>query len=162
MNEQLSEFMDGETDDEQAKRLIVGFLDSETQHEWHAYHLIGDTLRGTPSISRDFTQSFSARLAEEPTVLAPNRFAKPRARTYALSAAASVAAVGFVLWAVMQTGSENTTSGMLAANTPKAEMVSVNVNPYLRAHQEYSPSVAMQDMSPYIRMASDVREAAAR
>lgn len=162
MNEQISEFMDGEVDDAQAKRMIAILQDSEAQHEWHAYHLIGDELRGMSSFSSDFMQRFSVRLAEEPTVLSPNRFGKSRPRTFALSAAASVAAVSFVVWAVMQTGTESTTFSMLAANAPQAELSSANVNSYLQAHQEYSPSVAMQDVTPYVRTVSEVREVSAR
>jgi sigma-E factor negative regulatory protein RseA len=162
MKEQISEFMDGEVDEEQAKRLLAILQHSEAQQEWHAYHLIGDELRGTSSVSSDFMERFATRLAEEPTVLAPNRFTRPRPRTFALSAAASVAAVGFVVWAVMQAGSENTATGMLAANAPQAELASANVNPYLLAHQEYSPSIAMQGMSPYVQTVAEVREAAAR
>lgn len=160
MNEQISEFMDGEADD--AQRLAAILQHSDAQREWHAYHLIGDELRGASSVSGDFMQRFSARLAEEPTVLAPNRLARPRPRTFVLSAAASVAAVGFVVWAVMQSGSENTASGMLAANAPQAELASANVSPYLLAHQEYSPSVAMQRPSTYVRTVSEVSEAVAR
>ncbi len=162
MKEKISEFMDGEVDDAQAKRLIAILQDSEVQQEWHAYHLIGDELRGTSNVSRDFMERFSTRLAEEPTVLAPNRFAKPRPRTFALSAAASVAAVGFVVWAVMQTDTERTTSGMMVAKAPQVELSSANVNPYLLAHQEYSPSVAMQGVRPYVQAVLEVREAAAR
>jgi hypothetical protein len=62
----------------------------------------------------------------------------------------------------MQAGSENTATGMLAANAPQAELASANVNPYLLAHQEYSPSIAMQGMSPYVQTVAEVREAAAR
>lgn len=162
MNEQISEFMDGEVDDAEAKRLIAALQYSDAQHEWHAYHLIGDELRGTSSVSSNFMDRFSVRLADEPTVLAPRRFAKPHARTFALSAAASVAAVGFVLWAVMQTGNESAAPGMMAANTPQAELASVNVNPYLLAHQEFSPSVSMRGVTPYIQTVSEVREVAAR
>lgn len=162
MNEKISEFMDGEVNDAEAKRLMSVFQRTEAQHEWHAYHLIGDELRGTTSVSSDFMERFSARLAEEPTVLAPVRFAKPRARTFALSAAASVAAVGFVVWAVMQSGSENANTAMLAANAPQAELSSANVNSYLQAHQEYSHSVALQGANPYMRAVAEVREAAAR
>ncbi|MBZ0104984.1 MAG: sigma-E factor negative regulatory protein [Sulfuricella denitrificans] len=162
MNEQISEFMDGEVDEAESKRLIAILQHSEAKHEWHAYHLIGDELRGTSSVSRDFMDRFSARLADEPTVLAPARFARPRTRTFALSAAASVAAVGFVVWAVMQSGSENTNPVMLAANAPLSGLSSVNVNPYLLAHQEYSHSVALQGENPYVRTVAEVREAAAR
>ena len=162
MKEQISVFMDGEVDEAEAKRLIAALQYSEAQHEWHAYHLIGDELRGTSSVSGDFMDRFSMRLAEEPTVLAPKRFTKPHARTFALSAAASVAAVGFVLWAVMQTSNESATSSMLAANTPQSELASVNVNPYLLAHQEYSPSVSMRGMTPHMQTVSEVSEVAAR
>jgi sigma-E factor negative regulatory protein RseA len=163
MNEQISGFMDGEVDEEQAKRLIASLQRSEAQREWHAYHLIGDELRDTPPVSGDFMERFSARLAEEPTVLAPARLARPRAKTFALSAAASVAAVGFVVWAVMQTGTENTNPAMLAANAPQVELSSANVSPYLLAHQEYSHNVALQDANAYVRtVSSEVREAVAR
>lgn len=162
MNEQISEFMDGEVDEERAKRLLAILQHSEAQQEWHAYHLIGDQLRGASSVSGDFMHRFSARLAEEPTVLAPNRFARPRPRAFALSAAASVAAVGLVVWAVMHTGTESPGSGMLAANAPHAESAGANVYPYLLAHQEYSPGISAQGASPYVHAVSDVREAAAR
>lgn len=162
MKEKISEFMDGEVDDAEAKRLIAALQYSEAQHEWHAYHLIGDELRGTSLVSSNFMDRFSTRLAEEPTVLAPKRLARPQARTFALSAAASVAAVGFVLWTVMQTGNESATSSMLAANTPQAELASANVNPYLLAHQEFSPSVSMRGVTPHIQTVSEVREVAAR
>ncbi|MBU0592404.1 MAG: sigma-E factor negative regulatory protein [Pseudomonadota bacterium] len=161
MNEQISEFMDGEVDDAEAKRLIAMLQHPEAQREWHAYHLIGDELRGTTSVSNVFMERFSARLSEEPTVLAPNRFTQQRTRTFALSAAASVAAVGFVVWAVMQTGTDSTTSGMLVANAPQAELTSASVNPYLLAHQEYSPRVA-QSVRPYVHTVSEMREAVAR
>ena len=162
MNEQISGFMDGEVDAAQAKQLIAVLQHPEAQSEWHAYHLIGDELRGISTVSGDFMARFSARLVEEPTVLAPHRFSRPRQRTFALSAAASVAAVGFVVWAVLQTGAENTTSGMLVANAPQAELTSANVNPYLLAHQEYSPSVPIQNMRPYVHTVAEMREAVAR
>jgi hypothetical protein len=62
----------------------------------------------------------------------------------------------------MQTGNESATSSMLAANAPQAELASANVNPYLLAHQEYSPSVSMRGMTPHVQMVSEVREVAAR
>lgn len=164
MKEQISEFMDGEVDEVQAQRLIEKLRDSEAQREWRAYHLIGDELRGASCVSTDFMERFSARLSEEPTVLAPKRFTRQHPKSFALSAAASVAAVGFVVWAVMQSGNENMSAGLLVAKAPQAELVSanVNVNPYLQAHQEYSPNVATLDAGPYIRNVSEVREAAAR
>lgn len=163
MNEQISEFMDGEVDEVQAKRLIASLQRPEAQHVWHAYHLIGDELRGASSASGDFMERFSTRLAGEPTILAPARHVRPRGRTFALSAAASVAAVGFVVWAVMQTGSENTGPVMLAANAPQPELSTTSVSPYLLAHQEYSHSMALQEAHAYVRtVSSEVPEAVAR
>ena len=163
MNEQISQLMDGELDDDQAQRLFAAMQRSETPHEWQAYHLVGDALRDTPPVSSDFMQRFSARLAEEPTVLAPQRAFRRKPRMIALSAAASVSAVGLVDWAVLQTGAVNTPASLIVAKAPQSMMLtSSEVNPYLLAHQEYSPSVAMQSMAPYIHTVSEVREVAAR
>lgn len=161
MNKQISELMDGELDEEEALRLLGALQRKEAQQGWQLYHLIGDTLRATPSVSNDFMERLNARLAEEPTVLAPNRIAKHKSRTIALSAAASVAAVGLAVWAVLQTGTENTPAELIVAKAPQATVASANVNPYLLAHQEYSPSIA-QGMTSYIHTVSDVQEGAAR
>jgi len=162
INEQISQLMDGEVDDAAAQRFFGALQDSEAQREWHAYHLIGDVLRDTSSVSDGFMGRFSASLAEEPTVLAPHRLPKRSPRTIALSAAASVTAVGLVVWAVLQTGAVHAPTGMTMAKAAPVELASADVNPYLLAHQEYSPSVATQGMTPYIRTVSEIREVNAR
>jgi sigma-E factor negative regulatory protein RseA len=162
MNEEISQLMDGELDDDQTQRLLAAMQRSEARHEWQTYHLMGDALRDTPAVSSDFMQRFSDRLAQEPTVLAPQPTVQHKPRMIALSAAASVTAVGLVVWAVLQTGAVNTPASLITAKAPQAMLTSSNVNPYLLAHQEYSPSVAMQGMAPYIRTVSEVREVAAR
>jgi len=161
MNEQISRLMDGEVDDGEAQRFLGVLQDAEAQREWHAYHLIGDVLRDTPAVSDGFMGRFSARLAEEPTVLAPHRLPKRSPRTIALSAAASVTAVGLVVWAVLQTGAVHAPAELNVAKVAPVELASADVNPYLLAHQEYSPSVA-QGMTPYVRTVSEVREVNAR
>lgn len=162
MKDQISQLMDGELDDEQAQRLFIALQRDEGRRDWGAYHLIGDAMRGTPSVSANFMENFSARLADEPTVLAPHRLPRANPRMIALSAAASVAAVGLVVWAVLHTGSVNEPAGMNMAQAPQAMLTTEKVNPYLLAHQEYSPSVDMQGMAPYIRTVSEVQEVAAR
>lgn len=163
MDERISQLMDGELDDDEAQRLLASLRRPDAQHEWHAYHLIGDTLRDdSSSVSAGFMERFSARLAEEPTVLAPHRLPRRSPRTIALSAAASVAAVGLVVWAVAQTGAVNAPAELIVAKAPQPGLVSASVNPYLLAHQEHSPSVAMQGMATYIRTVSESREVAAR
>ena len=162
-NEKISQLMDGELDDAEAQRFFGALQDSEAQREWQAYHLIGDVLRDTSAVSGDFMGRFSERLAGEPTVLAPHRLSGHNTRTIALSAAASVTAVGLVVWAVLQTGAVHTPPADLAvANEQQVELASADVNPYLLAHQEYSPSVAMEGVAPYIRTVSETREVAAR
>jgi len=162
MNEQISQVMDGELDDEEAQRFFGALRDSEAQREWHAYHLIGDVLRDTSAVSDDFMGRFSARLAEEPTVLAPHRLPKRNPRMIALSAAASMTAVGLVVWAVLQTGAPHAPAELTVAKAAPIELASADVNPYLLAHQEYSPNVGMQGMAPYIRTVSEIREVNAR
>lgn len=162
MNEQISQLMDGEADEAEAQRFFGALRDSEAQREWHTYHLIGDVLRDSSAVSDDFMGRFGARLAEEPTVLAPRRLPKSSPRRIALSAAASVTAVGLVVWVVLQTGTVQAPAELSVAYAPTAELASADVSPYLLAHQEYSPSVAMQRTTPAIRMVSEIREVNAR
>lgn len=162
MNEQISQLMDGELDDAETQRLLGALHDAEAQREWQAYHLIGDVLRDTSFVSDGYMARFGARLAEEPTVLAPHRLPKHSPRMIALSAAASVTAVGVVAWAVLQMGAVQSPAELVAANAPSVELASADVSPYLIAHQEYTPSAALQSMTPYIRTVSEVRKANAR
>jgi len=71
--EKISAFMDGEVEGGEATGQVTRLKDDpRLRAAWHTYHLIGDTLRGEKlGFSRDFIAGFSARLAEEPTVLAP-------------------------------------------------------------------------------------------
>ncbi len=129
--EHVSSLMDGELEAEAAVRAIARLKlaepDTAQRESWDAYHLIGDVMRdgaaGAPALSAGFQARFSARLADEPTVLAPQATPlkrKSRLQTYALSAAAaaSVAAVAVVGWmALSATQSEPVPggAGVLAA-----------------------------------------------
>jgi sigma-E factor negative regulatory protein RseA len=79
--------------------------DTQARDNWHTYHLIGDVLRSddlatSPAHDAAFLASLRARLAQEPTVLAPKQ-ANPPARRGAwllpAAAAAGFAAVAGVL-----------------------------------------------------------------
>lgn len=177
MNEQISALMDGEVEEETAHRLFASLKQDGLGDEWEHYHLIGDVMRDTPVVSDEFMAKFFARLEQEPTVLAPRRLNKPAlhkpalhmpalhmpsGRKLTLSAAASLAAVGFVAWAVMQVGQPGQPVWSQLAQAPNLEVQNVSMNPYLLAHEEYSPTVGMQGMAPYVRTISEVREVAAR
>lgn len=167
MNERISALMDGELDGTDADGCLDGMRSDAVQCEaWGVYHLIGDTLRGQGSAPLDRAR-FAAHLAAEPTVLAPRPRVAPapkrKAVWYALSAAASVAAVAFVGWTALQTiqpgpqlaGAAGGTE--LTAVAPSSVPVAQGVNDYLLAHQRFSPSSTM-GMTSYIRaVAEDVR-----
>jgi len=121
--EQISALMDGELDDARVHALSAQMKNDESSDCWAAYHLIGDALRSECLAQSGFSRRFAARLAAEPTVLAPgtkpiyeghdafapvNRPAtwpaslgsmfRARPWYYGMAAAASVAAISLVGW----------------------------------------------------------------
>jgi sigma-E factor negative regulatory protein RseA len=101
MKSRISALMDGELEQQEAPVALKALAaDGEARDAWRTYHLISDALRETRLLSGDFAQQVAARLALEPTVVAPGRLApQPQGvRWLALSAAASVAAVALVGW----------------------------------------------------------------
>lgn len=100
--ERISEWMDGELDGLQAELLLRRLGDAEAQATWSTYHLIGDALRGDNGC--DVAARVTARLAHEPTVLAPRPVMSVEARGLGMSIAASVAAVTVVGYMALSTG----------------------------------------------------------
>jgi sigma-E factor negative regulatory protein RseA len=190
--ERVSGLMDGELAGDEAVREIARLKASgdapddnaASREAWETYHLIGDVIRdggaAVPPLSAGFSARFSARLAQEPTVLAPRALAaaapaKSRFQTYALSAAASVAAVTVVGWMALSNISSKPTPGdelataaasaaqpQVAGLPPQAAAALVaaakpapeHVHEYLLAHQGISPSTAFQGVAPYVRTVS--------
>jgi sigma-E factor negative regulatory protein RseA len=168
----ISALMDGELDEHQAIREIARLKENvELRERWESFHVIGDSLRGEAVLSSGFTSAFCSRLAQEPTVLAPRRVTRQgrRSTTYALSAAASLSAVGFVAWVALaptapgiQARAPEAGVGVApGALEPAPEIASVSsegrMNEYLLAHQGFSPSTAIQGLAPYIRSVSATR-----
>jgi len=173
MNERISAFMDGESPPHE----FAGTLDAlrepgDALETWRTYHLISDALRDTNLTSAGFSERVAARIAEEPTVLVPaaamRASARPstavRQRRFALSAAASVAAIALVGWVALapQPGADQA----LVAKTPAAPQQPVAAaaakepaklpltnaaDDYLLAHQAYSPRNSFQGVAPYVR-----------
>ena len=167
MKSRISELMD----DELGKREAAAPLDTlkaegEARDAWRTYHLIGDSMRDTHMLSEGFAARVAAKIAVEPTVMAPGRAAaapvQPRWRT--LSAiAAGVAAVAFVAGLAF-TLQDGAAPGTQVAKQQAQEIVQVappdKANDYLYAHQGYSPRNSLQGVAPYVRMVSG--EAGAR
>ena len=103
MESRISALTDGELDHEEVNEILISAREQpELQQKWNMYHLIGDSLRQTSSLSPDFNARITSQLAKEPTVLTPRRLFPNRRPLIALSAAASIAAVSLVAWVAMQ------------------------------------------------------------
>jgi sigma-E factor negative regulatory protein RseA len=163
MKERLSALMDDQGEPAECGRCLEGIkVDIELRRTWAVYHLIGDVLRGTDAPG--LPESFADRLANEPTIVAPQR--RPaadaeRAPTrYVWPVAAAIAAVAFVAWVslpqlqpapVLQ--ARTTTVAPIAAGP--VVPVAQDVGDYLLAHQRFSPSSAMSGVAPYVRTVSE-------
>lgn len=172
--DKISALMDGELDEHEARGQLLRLKqDEQLSRDWHTFHLVGDAMRGERALSPDFHQRLAERMAAEPTVLAPQRSVTRRATTYALSAAASVSAVALVGWMAFvnnplapQADIVQAPSAILPAAVVPASIASVpsdgKMNEYLIAHQEFSPSTALQGLAPYIRSVSGTQRAQGR
>lgn len=158
MKEQLSAMIDDAASGHECDGCVTRLKhDPEFRATWDLYHLIGDALRGHggPEVASQVRQ----RLALEPTVLAPHTLKRParRAGWYALSAAASIAAVALVGWMALplfdlsRESAPPPTTVLVAEPVPAAQ----GVTDYLLAHQRFSPSLAIGGIAPYIRTVSE-------
>jgi len=158
MKQEISVLMDGELFEDEAASLLNRIERHPDAHrEWEVYHLIGDVLRQPDYIHCDLSAKVCDRMREEPVVLAPRGHAvKQRIRTIAFSAAASLSAVGVVVWMSMQISHESTPKLAMQQNLEKPVNVQIQpkANDYLMAHQEFSPSTDMKGGASYIRTVS--------
>jgi sigma-E factor negative regulatory protein RseA len=168
--EQVSTFMDGELNVDAGDREIATLKsDAVAREVWDTYHLIGDAMRGSVPAMPGFAARFSARLEDEPTVLAPHARTPRKMQTYALSAAASVAAVAVVGWmgyGVMKTevppvqvakapaAALQQPKPALTAPAPIVSVPAQHVHEYMLAHSGISPTTQIQGVTNYIRTVS--------
>lgn len=155
MKQEISALMDGELFEDEAESLLErAKLESGASKDWEIYHLIGDVLRQPEYIHCGLSAKVRGRVQDEPTVLAPRvRAVKQKIRTFALSAAASLAAVSVVAWMSMQISREAAPQMALQqhAMQPASAQIKSKSNDYLMAHQEFSPSTDMNGGAYYIR-----------
>ncbi|BAK76394.1 anti sigma-E protein, RseA [Pseudogulbenkiania sp. NH8B] len=149
MKESLSALVDNELDGPEASKLIsAASTDESLKEAWDEYHLIGDAMRASGLNSINVRHSVAARLAEEPTVLAPRRWLRQGSvRTVgAVALAASMSFAAVVAWQQLAVNGQG--AAMVAekgvpvqvaqqvepANGPMAR--DNGADPYLLAHQE--------------------------
>ncbi|MFM2397409.1 MAG: hypothetical protein RLZZ144_659 [Pseudomonadota bacterium] len=160
MKQEISALIDGELFEDEADALLDKMKrQPQAQQDWLMYQLIGDALRQPDHLSADISASFKERLDMEPTILAPHRRSIRQTRYFAVSAAASVLALALVAWLSIQVGNEPAPQ-MASVTQPDALRAasfspSNNVNDYLMAHQEVSPSANVQGTTSYIRTVSE-------
>jgi sigma-E factor negative regulatory protein RseA len=159
MKDRLSALMDGELDDKSAAETIAALgHDHEAVRAWRTYQLISDAMRESRVLSLGFNARLAARLAAEPTVLAPRARQAESRRWYALSAAASVAAVALVGWMAFGPQPQVVPAPVPVARIeakPNIVPLPSAANDYLLAHQGFSPRVSLQGMAPYVRTVSE-------
>lgn len=157
MDERISRLMDGEAEGAEAEAAFRALKGSEGVRTWVCYHVIGDTLRGADGPTPGFSERFAARLAAEPTILAPKRRHAPRLPMVWAAAAtvAAVAVVGWVAVSMLDPPTMAVASARGAAAIRAAQGMPAPVAPeYLLAHQESSPTTQIQGVAPYLRAVS--------
>lgn len=147
MNEQLSGWLDGESDDLVAERVLRNLKDDPAVFDDARMSLlIGDALRGEMALSASFSARFSEALHQEPTVLAPVSAIRPdqaHKRFVALSAAASIAVFSVLGWFAFNTSHLTAPvagSGPMASATVVKPRAADNakMQEYMAMHQELS------------------------
>ncbi len=143
MKDQISALMDDELALEGSEHVFIAAkADDKLSECWATYHLIGDAMRGNPVLKLDFKRRLMQELESEPTVLAPP-IKKPFIKTPALwSIAASVTAVMFVGWMVLQQQVQN------GNDIAPVEIAQNLPSEYLLAHQALAPTNSAYYIQP--------------
>ncbi len=155
MKNKISAMMDGELFEDEANSVIGQLkIDVRARQDWEIYHLIGDVLRQPESIHCELSSSVRELMLNEPTVLVlTRRGVTEKIRNLTLSAAASLMAVGVVVWGALQVSPQPLPQ--MAMQQSQLRNVSFSVKPksneYLLAHQEFSPSNDVLGGAAYIR-----------
>ncbi|MBM3350723.1 MAG: anti-sigma 24 factor [Betaproteobacteria bacterium] len=156
MTEQISALIDDELSHEEVMRVMSNWQSSRQNVEaWGRYHLIGDAMRGSVSLSSDFKQNLMNKLELEPTVLAPSahqeksskliEFKEKMPRVWSM--AASVAAIMLVGWMAMDQY-VNSTDGFAVSSAMRGVVPETVVltqpipSEYLAAHHTLAPSAS--------------------
>lgn len=166
MKPDISALLDDELESGEASRTIDALRgDLELQKAWNVYHLIGDTLRRSPTYSADLSAKVMARLSDEPVLFAPSAQPKRAPLRFALPLAAAVMGMAAVGWVALSLNTPLPTE-LAAKPRTASELVSPvserspssALKEYLVAHQAHSPSGGIQGVAPYVRSVSEIRQ----
>jgi sigma-E factor negative regulatory protein RseA len=161
--EKISALMDGELGRWASKAQIQRLeQDLALGEGWETYHLIGDALRQEAKFGSEFTRRLHQRLEQEPVVIAPHMRLSQRIVRHSLPVAAGFGGVAVVTWLALSLQPFAPQPAPVAVSTPAPPAAVAAVpasaqaaaSDYLRAHQEFSPSVAMQGVASYVRTVS--------
>jgi sigma-E factor negative regulatory protein RseA len=164
--EKISELMDGELSARESRSQIQRLeKDPDLGDSWETYHLIRDALRNEVDLGPAFAKRLHDRLEREPAIVAPHTRLVNRVVRYSLPMAAGVAGIAVVGWLALSNlpgsgGMQQLAQAPAAqqaaaiAPAPAAARVNGQVRDYLLAHQEFSPSTAMQGVASYVRTVS--------
>jgi len=172
--EKISQLVDGELEAHECRAQIRRLTqDPELAERWETYHLIRDVLRNEAGVGSEVARQVAVDLEREPTVIAPRTWLPARAVRQTLPMAAAVAGVALVGWLALSfhpssrhsdsmAMQKSSAQGRLASasgsvRTPPAALStrpSGRVDEYLLAHQEFSPTSAMQGGASYVRTVS--------
>ncbi|WP_028536033.1 sigma-E factor negative regulatory protein [Paludibacterium yongneupense] len=142
MKESVSALMDGELGADEAARVIAAIgADESLKETWSRYHLIGDAMRSGKLSAINVENAVSARLAEEPTVLAPRRWlgsTRRRSTVGAMALAASVSFAAVIAWQQLATPATGpiVAEGSVPVQVRPLQAVADNEDPYFLAHQD--------------------------
>jgi sigma-E factor negative regulatory protein RseA len=160
LKEMLSAFMDGEADDQ---RVLEGLRQhDEARSAWASYHIIRDVMsQHYVAGSQQIAGRVSAALQDEPTVLAPQRWFKPKKILRHASGAAIAATIAAVAILVVRQSPEipqdipQFAVGPITQQPVRLTAAAENkLSGYIVSHNEYSASSRIKGMLPYTRIVS--------
>jgi sigma-E factor negative regulatory protein RseA len=168
--EKISVLMDGEMGRREGKAQIQRLEhDPELSQGWDTYHLIGDVLRQEASLGVNVQRRLHDRLEREPIVIAPHALPAQRVLRHSLPLAAGIGGIALVAWLAVSlhpftpqqaparlAGAPALAASDLDLASGRGLPASVQgaADEYLRAHQEFSPTTAMQGVASYARTVS--------
>ena len=155
MKNKISELMDGELANQDAKKIIETLKkDDSLLNDWETYHLIGDMLRQQTSLSSDITQRVSQQLESEPIVLKPHKttFGHSKIKVFTYATAASIVAM-VTVWLVMEDVGQQQGPIFVAEQAKKQVEMDRPLTPVMVSHPQPTrsyPHVAVEDMNNYL------------